>query len=107
MKHFKHGFQVRPFVGAVMCTLTLAAGCGPAAEQGAQQGALGEKKSTVVYGTDDRLDVYAHPDATLRARAQQSTVALMHPPLIDATDPNHVVFTGQTRTLDAVGRAEG
>ncbi|OJH41876.1 trypsin-like serine peptidase [Cystobacter ferrugineus] len=96
MKHFKHGFQVRPFVGAVMCTLTLAAGCGPAAELEAEQGALGEKKSAVVYGTDDRLDVYAHPDATLRARAQQSTVALMHPPLIDATDPNHVVFTGQT-----------
>ncbi|WNG17522.1 trypsin-like serine peptidase [Cystobacter fuscus] len=96
MKHFKHGFLVRPFVGAVMCTLTLAAGCGPATEQAAEKGALGEKKSEVVYGTDDRLDVYAHPDATLRARAQQSTVALMHPPLIDATDPNHVVFTGQT-----------
>ncbi|QRK04844.1 trypsin-like peptidase domain-containing protein [Archangium violaceum] len=96
MKHFKHEFQVRPFVGAVMCTLTLAAGCGPAQELEAEQGALGEKKSTAVYGTDDRLDVYAHPDATLRARAQQSTVALMHTPLIDATDPNHVVFTGQT-----------
>ncbi|MFY0577038.1 trypsin-like serine peptidase [Cystobacter fuscus] len=96
MKHLGSGFQVRPFVGAVMCTLTLVAGCGPATEPAVEKGALGEKKSEVVYGTDDRLDVYAHPDATLRARAQQSTVALMHPPLIDATDPNHVVFTGQT-----------
>ncbi|WNG45960.1 trypsin-like serine protease [Archangium minus] len=96
MKHLKFWQQVRPFVGGVMCTLTLAAGCGPAKEQEAEKDAPGETKSEVVYGMDDRLDVYAHPDATLRALAQQSTVALMHPPLIDATDPNHVVFTGQT-----------
>jgi V8-like Glu-specific endopeptidase len=81
-----------------MCTLTLAAGCGPAEELDAPQGApapeLGEKRSEVVYGTDNRQDVYAHPDATLRLRAQQATVALMHPSDFNATNPNNVTFNG-------------
>ncbi|MFP2927759.1 hypothetical protein ACLESO_21680 [Pyxidicoccus sp. 3LG] len=66
MKGFKLGLQVRHVVGAWMCTLTLAAGCGPSTEPEAAQAALGENRSEVVYGTDDRLDVYAHPDATPR-----------------------------------------
>jgi hypothetical protein len=96
MRDFKPGLQVRHVLVAWMSTLTLAAGCGPSTEPEAAQAPLGENKGEVVYGEDGRLDVYAHPDATLRTRAQQSTVALMHPPLIDATDPDHVVFTGQT-----------
>jgi hypothetical protein len=50
----------------------------------------------VVYDTDNRQDVYAHPDATLRARAQQSTVALMFLGSINATDPNNITFPGPT-----------
>jgi hypothetical protein len=96
MTDIKLGWWVRPVVGAWMCTLLLAAGCGPAAAPDAGKAAPGEKKGAVVYGSDDRLDVYAHPDAMLRTRAQQSTVALMHSGLFDATNPNHVVFTGQT-----------
>ncbi|HYO54269.1 MAG TPA: serine protease, partial [Archangium sp.] len=53
---------------------------------------LHQTRSEVVYGTDDREDVYAHPNATLKARAQQSTVALMRPLIINATDPNNVTF---------------
>ncbi len=50
----------------------------------------------VVYGPDNRQDVYAHTNATLRARAQQATVALMNPSDFNATDPNNVTFNGQT-----------
>ncbi|MBN8473055.1 trypsin-like peptidase domain-containing protein [Corallococcus exiguus] len=81
MKHFESGF-------VVMCALAL--GCGPSAEQGA----LGEQKREVVYGTDNRLDVHAHPDATLRARAEQAAVGMVHPGFIDLTDPNNVTFPG-------------
>ncbi|MBN8230903.1 trypsin-like peptidase domain-containing protein [Corallococcus macrosporus] len=83
MKHFKSGFQV-------MGALALAVGCGPSDETLAQQ------QHAVVYGTDNRMDVHAHPDATLRARAQQAAVALVHPGFIDLTDPNHVTFPGPT-----------
>jgi hypothetical protein len=50
----------------------------------------------VVYGTDDRQDVFAHPNATLRARAQQSTVALMQPSAINTSNPNNVTFNAPT-----------
>ncbi|QRN94932.1 trypsin-like peptidase domain-containing protein [Archangium violaceum] len=96
MKHFRFGPPVRPLIGALMCTLSLTAGCGPANEQDEKSSAIGNTKSEVVYGTDDRQDVYAHPDATLRARAQQATVGLVHPQFLDTTDPNNVTFPGPT-----------
>ncbi|MCE9671027.1 serine protease [Myxococcus stipitatus] len=61
-----------------MCGLAVA--CGPAPEAGEEaSGAPESRRDPVVYGNDDRTDVYAHPNATLRARAEQSTVALMNP----------------------------
>ncbi|RYZ13015.1 MAG: serine protease, partial [Myxococcaceae bacterium] len=69
----------RTLLGTLLCTLSLAA-CGPAPEAEPTANApMGEEKQPVVYGTDNRTDVYAHANATLRARAQQSTVALMNP----------------------------
>jgi hypothetical protein len=59
-------------------------------------GALRQTANEVVYGTDDRRDVYAHPDATLRTRAQQSTVALMRSGAVDATNPSNVTFRSLT-----------
>lgn len=56
----------------------------------------GELESGVVYGTDNRQDVYAHPDATLRARAQQSTVALMDRSDVNTSNPNNVTFRSST-----------
>ncbi len=56
----------------------------------------GEIESNVVYGTDNRQDVYAHPSATLRARAQQSTVALMNRYDVNTSNPNNVTFSSQT-----------
>ncbi len=55
---------------------------------------LGESESPVVYGTDNRTDVYAHGNAALRALAQQATVALMNPSDFNATNPNNVTFNG-------------
>lgn len=57
---------------------------------------LGEVKARVVYGTDYRRDVYAHGDATLRDRAMQSTVALMHASDLNVLNPGGVVFKTQT-----------
>jgi V8-like Glu-specific endopeptidase len=84
-------------LGSVLCALTAAA-CGTLDEDGAapDEAHLGETQSKVVYGTDNRTDVYAHADATLRARAQQATVALMSPGSINTTDPNNVTFNSET-----------
>lgn len=43
----------------------------------AQDGSVGSRPEAVVYGDDDRTDVYAHPDSSLRALATTSIVALM------------------------------
>ena len=50
----------------------------------------------VVYGTDNRTDVFAHSNTTLVARAQQSTVALMSPSAINTSNPNNVTFNAPT-----------
>lgn len=64
--------------------------------------AFTDKGKAVVYGTDNRTDVYAHPDATLRQRALQSTVALIPADVIDASNPGNVRFWSYT-----LGQAEG
>jgi Trypsin-like peptidase domain/Bacterial pre-peptidase C-terminal domain len=86
-----------PLLGALLCSLT-AAGCAALEEPGAPPAddKLSESESPVVYGTDNRMDVYAHPDASLRARAQQATVALMNPSAINASNPNNVTFSSST-----------
>ncbi|HYI03213.1 serine protease [Hyalangium sp.] len=80
----------------LLCTLA-AVSCGPLEEGGAllDPDSLGKSKDPVVYGTDNRTDVYAHADATLRARAQQATVALMNPSDFNATNPSNVTFNAQ------------
>lgn len=86
----------RTLLGTLLCTLSLLA-CGPAPEAESTDNALlGTEKQPVVYGTDNRTDVYAHANATLRARAQQSTVALMSPSDFNATNPNNVTFNAST-----------
>ncbi|HZI14810.1 MAG TPA: serine protease [Myxococcus sp.] len=84
-------------LGALLCTLSLAA-CGPSTEPvpTGEAPETGTDTQPVVYGTDDRMDVYAHPDATLRARAQQATVALMEPSAMDTSNPNNVAFLSDT-----------
>lgn len=83
-------------LGTLFCTLTALA-CGPAPEPGMPgEPQLSEASAPVVYGNDDRKDVYEHPSAALQDRARQSTVALMSPESIDASDPNHVILDGTT-----------
>ena len=57
-------------------TLALAwlflAGCGTA-----DSSDFDASSASIVYGTDDRVEVYAHPDAALAAIATQSTLALI------------------------------
>ncbi len=98
----RHGLVTRPLVGLLVCGLSLATGCvpGPIDEtelpMDEPASAIGTQQKPVVYGTDNRQDVYAHTDATLRARAQQATVALMNPADFNATNPNNVTFNGST-----------
>src|SRR5260221_11141227 len=53
-----------------------------------------------IYGTDDRTDVYAHPDARLRALAQGAAVALIPPSLLDATNPADIRIVAHTLGVD-------
>ncbi|MBN8233105.1 trypsin-like peptidase domain-containing protein [Corallococcus macrosporus] len=83
-------------LGTLFCTLTALA-CGPAPEPGApEQPALTDSSAPVVYGTDDRQDVYAAPEGVLKQRAQQSTVALLHRSAIDVSNPSNVKVNPKT-----------
>lgn len=61
-------------------------------------GPVAQTVQPVVYGTDDRQDVYAHPDMNLRTLAQQSIVALMRDTKVNVTNPANVTFNS-TDTL--------
>ena len=85
-------------LGALLCSLA-AAGCttlDEASPPAPDEDQLGTVESPVVYGTDNRMDVYAHPDASLRTRAQQATVALMSPSSFNTSNPNNVTFNAST-----------
>jgi hypothetical protein len=88
--------RVRAF-GTLLCTLAVVS-CGPLEEGGSplEPEQLGESQKPVVYGTDNRTDVYAHADATLRARAQQATVALMRPSALNTSNASNVTFNAST-----------
>ncbi|MDB4985108.1 MAG: Trypsin domain protein [Myxococcaceae bacterium] len=47
------------------------------AAHGAGASQLGEIREPIIYGNDDRLEVYQHPDPVLRGLAQSSVVALI------------------------------
>lgn len=53
-------------------------------------------EKAVIYGTDNRADVFAHPDATMRQRALQSTVALIPASALDVRTPSNVRFRSAT-----------
>jgi hypothetical protein len=84
-------------LGAACALLLGGPGCAVIDEpERAGEGALDQVSEEVVYGADDRTDVYAHPDAVLRERGRQSTVALMLASGIDASNPASVVFQSPT-----------
>ncbi len=100
MQKSRPGASARSRILGAVCAFTLTAvGCGPATEPAAPLAppeSVNEGQAPVVYGQDDRMDVYAHPDATLRARAQQATVALMTAETVITTNPNDVAFDAGT-----------
>lgn len=61
--------RARPFL---LLLLGLVMACGPS-----EQLIVGELEATVVYGTDDRLEVFDHPNADLQRIARESVVALI------------------------------
>ncbi len=73
--------------------LGLATACGSPDE-----GSVGELTAPVVYGEDDRVEVYNHPNAELRAIAEQSIVALM-PSFRISREPNgtYSLFTNSLK----------
>ena len=50
----------------------------------------------VVYGEDDRVDPSDHPDENIRRLAQDSIVAIIPKPVLDAADLNDIGFRAQT-----------
>ena len=53
-------------------------------------------EQSVVYGDDDRLDVYAHPDEAWKSLARQSIAAMVYSQQVDLSDPNHVSIQANT-----------
>ena len=73
----------------------LVASCGePVAndESGANSERVATASQAAIYGADDRLDWYAHPDETLRDLTAQSIVAMVASNSIVDDDPNDVKF---------------
>jgi V8-like Glu-specific endopeptidase len=94
-KHFgfvSHLFLTGLLATATACVLPME----PEEEDLWSEGEYDTISEEVVYGTDNRQDVFAHPNATLRARAQQSTVALMRPSSLNTSNPNNVTFNSST-----------
>lgn len=53
-------------------------------------------QSPVVYGTDNRMDVYAYPDLNWRLIAASAHVALINKANINTSNPNNVTFSAPT-----------
>src|SRR5690349_8323388 len=62
---------------------------------------IGTQRSAVVYGSDDRADVYATSDARMRTIAENASVVLAWPPYIDESDPTNVGPSDKVPTLGA------
>ena len=65
----------------LLCSLGLVAACGPSEEI-----FVGELTAPVIYGEDDRREVFNHPSEDLRSIARSSIVALIPTSRIDRDD---------------------
>ena len=66
---------------------------------------VGSATQPVVYDVDDRLDVFEHPDATLRALARDAVVAFVPRDAVDDADPTNIQLVGE-RYADAFDLCE-
>jgi len=87
---------------SLILLLGLAIGCGSSEEVFA-----GELTAPVVYGEDDRVEVFNHPDAELRRIARESIVALI-PTFRIERDPDgtYALYTESLRELHGLCRDE-
>jgi hypothetical protein len=85
---------------AVMVTGCLQEDSLPSGTEHTLEEAPGVKQDSIIYGADDRRDVYAHPEARLRERAQRSTVALMKASALNTSNPSNVTFNAPTLGVD-------
>lgn len=75
--------------------LVLAMGCGSSSEEVF----IGELAAPVVYGADDRVEVFDHPDDDLRRIAQESIVALIPSfRILKEPDGTHSLFGRKLET---------
>lgn len=72
---------------------TLVSACAPSLDDAAP---LQATEQAVVYGDDDRLDWYAHPDPAMRDLTEASIVALIRPGNLDESDPAAPRVMGRT-----------
>jgi len=75
--------------------LFVASGCVTDVE-GVHESALGEKREAIIYGEDDRKDVFEHPDVMWRDRVNNSVVALIPPRLLQRPTNGLVTITADT-----------
>ncbi len=68
---------------------------------------VGRTESAVVYGRDDRTEVYAHPDARLRRLAEEAVAMQVPSTRVDLSAPGGVRFPGTESLGDAADLCEG
>lgn len=83
--------------------MVLAVACAPMDDD--ERGLLGENTQPIIYGADDRREVYAHPDSALRAIAQSSVLALIPRAQFARTETGGVAIVSR-RLSDAFGVCE-
>jgi len=88
-------------VSAALALSLLAFGCARTEPR-----ALESREAAVVYGSDDRRDVYDHPDASMRTLAAESVVTLFTADVLDMSNPQDVQFRGFT-LQDRLGLCAG
>jgi len=95
--HSEDGMLERTRVMVLVTAVLLLCGgllaCGPAASD---DEALASVEGAVVYGVDNRIDVYAYPVAAWRDRALQSEVALVSTSRLDMSNPANVRVAAST-----------
>lgn len=64
-------------------------------ESPTETGDVVSSQSPIIYGSDDRTEVYAHPNAALRAIAQDSVASLLVADRVDYSDPMNVTLEGR------------
>lgn len=80
------------------CGLVLGALALPSCADGMTEPELSGIAQQIIYGSDDRLDVYEHPDALLRQVAASSVVALVGRPLLASSQDGDAMIVAKPLT---------